>query len=267
MECEKEKKIDLSKVLFSKNDLKSNIRVPEYLDTNLAYLLGIQVGDGYLKKTVRTGKVDYLMSYDGNLLNEFDWYNTILRRLFKDLFNKEVKVRKTTTGTVKIYFRSKGIFTFLHEVCGISQSPKTNIGIPDIITNSSLEIKRAFLRGLADTDFSLNFKTRKGIDYPVIDFHTSCKTLHELIILLLKELGFKFHAGNAFKKRLDKEHIVYYVYISGRHQLDKWMNDVGFGSFNHITRYDVWKKLGYLPSKTNITQRYELLKMNAPGRI
>lgn len=245
-------KLNLSNLDFSKNDLKLNIKVPRYLDNKLAYLLGVQIGDGYLKKIVREGRVDYLISYDGHLINEFDWYNYMLKELIKDLFNKDVQVRKVTRGTVKIYFRSKAIFMFLHKVCAISQSPKNNIVVPRIILDSSREIKRSFLRGLADTDFSLTFKNRKNLSYPVIYFQTNSKSLHKSIANLLKELGFKIHCGYRKNKRYDKYYDSCYINISGRDQLDKWLKEIGFESSNHMTRYQVWKKLGHLPPNTNI---------------
>ena len=256
-------KFDLSDLDFSKNDVRLNIKIPEILDKRLAYLLGIQVGDGFLKKIIRKGKIDYLISYDGHKINEFEWYNHTLKPLIKYLFNKDVKVRKTTTGTVKIYFGSKAVFIFLHEVCGVSQSPKHNIIIPSIITNSNKEIKRSFLRGLADTDFSLNFKKRtEKAFYPVIDFNTSCITLHKSTKKLLEELGFRISFGHRKKPRRNKMFDSYYIRISGRDQLDKWMKEVCFESSNHLTRYLVWKKLGHLPQNTDIIQRYKILKEN-----
>ncbi|MFH0868149.1 MAG: hypothetical protein V1831_02465, partial [Candidatus Woesearchaeota archaeon] len=171
---------DLSIVNFSYNDRKFNIKLPEFLDAKLAYLLGIQIGDGFLKKVVRGSSIDYCIMYKGHSINEIQWYNSNIKCLLKDLFNKEVNVLDSNRGTVQIRFRSKAVFTFLNQVCGISESPKTDIRIPMIIMNSDLENKRAFLRGLADTDFSLTFKKRVKKDYyPVIYFQTYSKLLYE----------------------------------------------------------------------------------------
>ena len=41
---------NLSKIEFSRNDIKLNIKFPKKLNRKLAYLLGIQIGDGYLKR-------------------------------------------------------------------------------------------------------------------------------------------------------------------------------------------------------------------------
>ena len=47
----------------------------------------------------------------------------------------------------------------------------------------------------------------------------------------------------------------YYLQISGRDQLNKWLKEIGFYSFNHITRYKLWKKLGRFPPGLNINDR------------
>ncbi len=254
-------KFDLSTVRFSKNDIKYHLKVPKELDSDLAYLLGIQVGDGYLKKQQRGTTIDYSISYDGHKINDTEWYLLVLKKLIKNLFNKDVQVFSTDTGTVRIMFRSKLIFTFLNKVCHISESPKTNIRIPDFIFNSDQRIKSSFLRGLADTDFSLTFKKRqKKHHYPVIYFQTNSESLHRDTKELLLSLGFNVTGGYRISKRYAFSYDSYYIQISGRYQLEKWIKEIGFTSFNHLTRYDVWKMLGYLPVGTDIIERRNILK-------
>ena len=255
----------MSNVIFSNNDLRLNIKLPKNLDSDLAYLLGIQIGDGYLKKYKRKTAIEYLISYDGHYINEKEWYDLVLKVLIKKLFNKDVPTRITTTGTVNISFRSKAVFTFLHTICKISVSPKKNIRIPDYIFSSSKRIKRSFLRGLADTDFSLTFKPRtRTTNYPVIYFQTYSHSLYKDTRTLLRNLGFRVVAHYRKSFRYDKVHDAYYIQISGRDQLDKWMKEVSFSSFNHITRYLLWKKLGKFPPELNINERRTILNKKAP---
>jgi len=257
-------KFDLSNVEFSFNDVKFDIRIPKNLDCKLSYLLGVQVGDGYIKKTSRGRKTDYTICYHGNKINDKTWYNYKLKKIIKELFNKNVNVNMTNKGSIGIIFRSKAIFYFINKICGVSESPKTHIRIPSMIFKSDINIKRAFLRGLADTDFSLTFKKRVKTDfYPVINFQTNSKSLHEDTTKLLINLGFRIVYNYRKSHRYDKTYDAYYIQISGRNQLKKWMKEIGFMSPNHITRYLVWKKLGYLPVGTNIIQRNKILKNGA----
>lgn len=251
-------KLDISEVKYSKNDLKIGVKVPTKLDENLAHLMGIHMGDGHLR---RTEKNDYRIEYDGHYINEFYWYHTFLSKLIQKLFNKKAIPRKGH-NTIKISISSKAIHTFLNKVCGLPIGPKNKCYIPEIIKKSNRNIKAAFLRGLADTDFSLVFKNRhKDINYyPVIDFQTSNKNLRDSILILLNEMGFKAYSNNRMQRRYDKVHASYYFQINGIKAFRKWVKEIGFTNHNQVTKIKVWNKFGFLPPKTNINDRLQMLK-------
>ena len=251
-------KFDLTKVEYSRNDIRHGIKIPEYLTPELAYFLGFHVGDGYMKIVRRGLTVDYRLSYDGHHINEYSCYQQFLKPLIKNLFNKEVPVVRTKKGTVNISFYSKAILTFFHYCCEISFSPKRNIDIPNIIKNSSLNMKANFLRGLADTDFSLSFK--KDGKYPTINHGTYSKTLHESVKCLLVELGITYFAATYHRERKGTKLITYHIDINGKKNLKQWMELIGFSSYNTITRYLVWSEVGKLSPGTNIYDRIKILE-------
>jgi hypothetical protein len=263
-------KLDLSEVKYNWNDKKIGIKIPTYLTEELAYFLGFHTGDGYMR--IKKGKDSrFRVQYDGHHNNDYLWYIQFIKPLIKKVFNKEVSVLKTTNGTVRIAIGSKAIITFLHKSCGLQLSPKKKMGFPEVIKDSNIKLKAVFLRGIADTDFSLVFK-KKG-HYPVISHQTSDEVLHESIKSLLKELGFKFYSY--FRKR-ETKHCNFETYeleIYGKKNLKKWMETVGFSSYNSISRYLVWIETGHLPPKTNINDRIRILEKrrikyppSAPGR-
>lgn len=145
----------------------------------------------------------------------------------------------------------------MHKVCGVDLSPKDNIDVPNIIKKSNFDIQKSFLRGLADTDFSLVFKNEGK--YPVIDFHTKSKALFVSILKIIKDLEFGVYKNSRLQKKLGKIHRIFYIQINGKRNLEKWMRDVGFSSSNQLTKYQIWKKYGFLSSKTNINDREEIL--------
>ena len=251
-------KLDLRKVEYSKNDLRLGIKVPEYLTEELAYFIGYHVGDGYMK-IVRRGKaVDYRLVYDGHSINQYLEYWEVIKPLIKKLFNKEVIPKKTKTGTVTIYFCSKAILTFLHYCCCITLSPKKSIDVPITIKNSTLRMKSHFIRGLADTDFSLMFK-RRGT-YPQINHATCSRNLHESLKVLLQEFRFSFYFATYHRERKGTKTISYQIDISGKKNLQKWMEIIGCASYNTLTRYQVWKETGSLSPRTDINERIKILK-------
>jgi len=248
---------DLSMVEFSKNDLRLGIKIPDHLTEELAYFLGFHVGDGHMSVKRRKNKIDYRLAYDDHHENGFLWYVEHINPLIKKLFNKETSITKTTRGTVNISFCSKAILAFLNS-CEIPCGPKKYISVPSIIQKSDNNIKANFLRGLADTDFSLSFK--KDGKYPTINHGTYSKSLHESVKLLLIELGISYFAATYHRERKGTKLITYQIDINGKKNLKQWMNQIGFSSYNTITRYLVWSETGKLSPGTNIHDRIKILK-------
>ena len=251
-------KFDLSMVEFSKNDLRLGIKIPDHLTEELAYFLGFHVGDGHMSVQRRKNKIDYRLAYDDHHENGFLWYIEYINPLIKKLFNKEANITKTTRGTVNISFRSKAILVFLNRCCEIPCGQKKYISVPSIIQKSDNNIKASFLRGLADTDFSLSFK--KDGKYPTINHGTYSKTLHESVKLLLIELGISCFAAMYHRERKGTKLITYQIDINGRKNLEKWMDLIGFSSYNALTRYLVWTKTGKLSPGTNVYDRIRILE-------
>ena len=161
-------------------------------------------------------------------------------------------------GTVRFVIRSKAIITFLHKCCCLPLGPKKYIEILPIIKNEGKEMQCHFLRGLADTDFSLVFK--KEGKYPVVTHATYSKILNESITTVLKEIGFTFSSGTRIRNLYGKKFRTYEIDIYGRKNLEKWLNVIGFSSYNTMIRYLVWKELGYFPSKIDINERIKILE-------
>ena len=256
--------LDLSKVEFSHNDKRLGIKVPTELTEDLAYFMGVHVGDGYMKIQKRKSAIDYKLQYSGHFINEYAWYQFILSPLINKLFNKENYLKKSNSNSVSICFRSKAILTFMHHACGIQLSPKKNIDVPEIIKNANLSIKAAFIRGLVDTEGSLVFKN-SGRN-PTIDISTSSKALYDTLQELISELGIGFYSCVYHTSRNLTPIIQYKIQINGKKKLAKWIELVGFSSYNHLTKYLVWKTTGSLKPYTNIHERIEILeKKKRPG--
>ena len=81
---------------------------------------------------------------------------------------------------------------------------------------------------------------------------------------MLEKLGIEYRTGFAaagFKCNRNRAP-VFIIRIDRIKSIDKWFNEVGTHNPRHQTRYDVWKKLGFLPPKTTINERRELLIKN-----
>src|SRR3989344_8776224 len=77
----------------------------------LAYDTGVHIGDGCLGeyKDKRQGKKPRLQ-YTGDLVNELDYYETVLAKIFKELYNFQVTIiHHTYDNTCLIRTRTKSI--------------------------------------------------------------------------------------------------------------------------------------------------------------
>jgi len=57
----------------------------------------------------------------------------------------------------------------------------------------------------------------------------------------------------------ERKHKSYVATITGAAQLELWMTKVGSSNPVHITKYQVWKKFGFCPTKTTLEQRLAML--------
>ncbi len=258
-------KLDISKVEFSRNDIKNNVKIPRYLTSQLAYLIGAHVGDGFMNSYKRSDCNGFYNTivYCGHEIDELEFHKKVIIPLIKNLFNKEARLNVGYKTTVTTEYVSKAMLTFFNKVIKIPLSPKRGIDIPKIIKNSKLKIQKAFLKGLADTDFCLTFKKRyrQKHYYPTISFGTQSKNLQQSIIKLLEELGFTFCFLTDYpNNRNGKKLFINTIYLNGLQNLKLWFKEIGFNSSKHLTKYKVWKKFGFCPPNINIIERRKILK-------
>jgi len=168
-------KFDISSIQFSFVDKKKRIRLPSELGKKLANFIGIHLGDGNIH--INPKKYENQINCTGHLFDEHQWYLDYLIPLVKDLFNVSpylYKDKRLNNSSIKITYRSKAIVGFLVNVLGLPPGKKDKWGIPFCIKRAPIELKREFLKGFGDTDFSLSFSKRnKGLHkYPTISLGT-----------------------------------------------------------------------------------------------
>ena len=258
-------KLDSSKVEFSKNDIERNVKIPSYLTNELAYYIGIHVGDGclnmYKRKTCNT--TDYNLEYSGHAIDESEFHKDYIIPPIKELFNIDPWTGIGKKTTIKTYFRSKAVFTFLSNVVGLPVGSKRDIEIPTLIKMSDLEIKKFFLKGLFDTDGCMTFKKarKQRHYYPSINLASQSKNLIEIVKIFLDYFGIPASASYDLNGvRNGKVNTKHQIDIHGRDNVDKWFKEIGFNSSKHLTKYEIWKKFGFCPPYTNIIERQKILK-------
>ncbi len=263
--------MEISKINFSKYDKKRNIVLPNEITSELAELIGVMAGDG----NIYSKNNRYEMCITGDATKDYNYHKEHIKRLFEKSFNIKpiTKIRSFKDGRQCIVTKveSKAIVSFMTNSIGLPLGKKNDISIPNIICKANKEIISKFIRGIADTDFSIHFKNRsnKYRSYPLIIGNFSSKNLVEELKELLGKLDLHSHIEKGIKlnKEKDKQYRNYAVVIIGKKNLLKWMNNIGFANRRHYIKFLVWRKIGYCPPNLEIQKGEEILNDKQGGGI
>ncbi len=256
---------DLSKIEFSRNDVKKGLTLPSELTPELAEDLGIMTGDGCLNPCMAN---DHEILCSGDPKDELDYYANFVCPLKCKLFNISLRPRiinPKRQNEFGIRSWSKAIFSFYRQAFEFPVGNKEcSIGVPNIIVESDKGTRTSFVRGLFDTDGSLTFR-KKNSDvyyYPIIKFNTVSSKLFLKVKVLLKSFGFNdIWSGRRLRYdlRYNRNYLTYDIDISGKNNLNNWIKLIGFSNPKHLTKYLVWERLGFCPIKTNLQDRLAVL--------
>jgi intein/homing endonuclease len=149
-------------------------KIPRELTPDLAYWMGLLVGDGYLEsKTYRFGFVNV----DKELVGYFDEYLFTYFGLHSNISGIASRVT------------SKNVYNFLLR-CGLTNTTAVDKGIPKVIKKSSKKCISAFLSGLMDSDGCCSvIKDKVVYETCSVRFSTSSKKLAKEVQALFLNLG------------------------------------------------------------------------------
>jgi len=241
----------------------------EYIDEEIAEILGICLGDGCISITNRYKE----FAISGDRVEEKSYYDNRIvpllnKKLFLPLLNKEISAKEyKKTGVYGVINFNKRVVEQLL-AWGLKPSPKLNHGVPEQIKIGNKKIKRAFLRGFFDTDGSIYFgknysaKNPKN-NVPYISIAGVSKQLIYDCVEMCEELGFKVRIKNPRKGKRDKNTIYSFV-IYLKKDIQRWLEEIGFASLKHNTKIELWKKTGECPAFTTIEQRLKVLNNVSP---
>lgn len=233
------------------------------IEEDMAEIIGIHIGDGCISCNKRY-KEYYL---GGDLIEEKDYHNNWVAPLFNKhvmipLYGKEVKYKEhPKVGIYGFHIFDEKIVRFFENL-GIKSGSKINIEIPEYILKDKNLLKR-FLRGLFDTDgciyFDVNRSAKERLNNrPTISLGTVSKKLGEQVFNSLINLGYYPRMKKPYKGKKDKN-TVYRVLIYRVEDIKKYINEIGFKNPKHETKWMVFNKLGYCPSRTTLIERKNIL--------
>ncbi len=215
------------------------------INTKIAELLGAHCGDGSLYKTT-WGLVWELRGE----LTEKGYYINNICPLLKDVFDIEIKSKFRTGGANGVWgvqTSNKKITSFFLNYGFIPGTKTYTVSVPKLVENSTINVKKSFVRGLFDTDGCLRFdriNKRKKHEYPRLEFGFASKTLRDDLKLLLDEIG--------FRSFIWEDKTTFKIGICGKMMLEKFILDIQPKNPKHLKKYEFWKKNGFYLPKTHI---------------
>ena len=185
--------------------------IPEELNEELSYFIGLLIGDGCLTRK------DYIVFYNGN----------------KSIFNSYVDTCTKYFNAPSIFVRDDGVYRackgtklgyeFLNSI-GIAGFKAKNKVIPEIILKSTLKNQAALIRGLFDTDGNVYFNPEISHKYKVSFCSISSELVKQLQLMLLN-FGIESSINiNCFQKRND----LYNLEISRKKSIILFHKFIGF---------------------------------------
>lgn len=221
--------------------------IPKELTPDLAYWMGLLVGDGCVSvsESKRKQRVDFV-SEDQDLLDSFERY---LRDYF--LINKSENIYKVNrrNNTWEIQYFCKKLVQYLLK-CGFTKTTALDKKVPDVIKKASREVMIAFLQGLFDTDGGVYVQTHKhGYTHCEVTFNTSSSQLSREVHSILLNLGIvsslcinnkscvkQLSQGNKPSKCSES----YKIRITNKIFIERFNNTIGFRSLRKSSVIDTY---------------------------
>jgi len=225
-------KFDLSKIELSINDLNRNLILPKESSQKLAEFIGLLTGDGYLN--YYSSQEKYLLEIAGDSRLDKDYLMNYVKRMIKNLFNiKASFFTRKDQNSMYLRLISKGLIIYLIKI-GFKKGRKNQINVPHWII-SNREYMIYFIKGLADTDFSLYYRKR----YPIVSFTSKSECLVKSVFNFLKKE--EFMIKNYYKEeRIDKRGysntIAYNIKLNGKKNLALWSRLINFRNKRHLKK-------------------------------
>ena len=209
--------------------------------------------------------------FGGNPDSDREFYDKRLAYLFLKSFGISIRPHEKLSNSVYgFYVCRKEIINLFNKTLGFPIGKKTHsLKVPTIIyLNKDKDILAGFIRGFFAGDGCLNFDKRYANDQKILKIiHTyprlQIKCVSKKLIEQLSSMLTKLRIRNfiSIKKSKKKNEVdSYMLQVSGVNMLEKWVRDIGFSSSNHSTRYEIFKKVGFVPSNTSYDVRLRILK-------
>ena len=234
----------------------------------IAEICGAIMGDGWIQSN---GQSFFIA---GNPIEDKDYYDSYLKELVNKILNVNVVPRNFSYwGVYGISVHKKEKIKKLLSFGLIKGRKVKSARVPEwIYLSKSKKIISAFLRGLFDTDGGISFQkdyTQYSTDFnshyhtkPRVRIGCISERLIKESLELCNRLGLKailrYRKGGVHNNRNCND--VYILEINRLDSINFWFKELLPSNQKHKTKYLIWKKFGFCPPNTTLSQRKDILK-------
>jgi flagellar protein FlaI len=210
------KSIEQKEATISCRKSSTKIMPPKEITPDLAYIIGIILGDGHLSNN----KCNIEGNWSTSVFFDNQAHSVIYQKMFKKAFGVLPKNRLQKPNCFESRVNSKTIHWILRSFFEMTNGKKANkIHAPKIIQNSGTAIKSAFLQGLFDSDGTI---TKKGD----IKFATTSQQMAYEMQKMLYGFGLESSVNKWIKH--EKYLPLYVVRIKGKSYQKYFAKLIGF---------------------------------------
>lgn len=218
----RKKAIEISKERAHKFD----VNLP--LNEELAYFIGLFIGDGFTNKYQRY----YIIQFTGDKRFEKEFYGGLISEYSQKLFNLTPSIREEkNTNALRFNLYSKELFDLITKRFNISAGRKSlTVLLPQEILDSKPSIIKACLRGLYDAEGCVFFDKRKAYKKPYvrIAIHMNNLKILNQVNEILKSFGIYCNFCKI------KDNLALTIY--GEEQVRKFVKEIGFSNPKHLNK-------------------------------
>ena len=218
-----------------------NILIPSKITSELAEETGWHIGDGSMNYYKNHGKIKGIYQLRGHIEDDKMHYISRIKPLFKKIYNLNISLREMPSTRVFGFQIWADELVEFKQKLGLPIGKKLDISIPEIFLKEK-KLKLSVLRGIFDTDGSINLEKKNNKLYPRIYISTICPTLASQLFNIFNEIGLKATKySEIYNKHFNRQRN-YRITIRGEKMLHQFMNIIRPKNPKHLLKYQKFLK-------------------------
>lgn len=212
------------------------MKIPKKISIQLAEEIGWHIGDGSMNFYNNKGKLRGLYQLRGHIEDDKEHYQEIIKPLFERLFTTKIKIREMpSTRVLGFQIWNDNLVEFKKSL-KLPLGKKFEIKIPPALL-SNINLKKAVIRGIFDTDGGIYLERKNNKLYPRLYITTISFKLSEQLLNLFDELGLRSTRYSQLYNQKFNRQRSYIITIRGVEMFHKFIRTIKPKNPKHMKKY------------------------------